>query len=67
MIVMNINKLPFLYDYWKKDNYAPLYVCMYVYQWLVKYLGTFKEILHFTDNSKHTHKEKIQSTTGSGR
>ena len=47
---MGINKLPSLYDYWEKDpvyNYAP--VASKISR------GCFKEISHFTDNSKHTH------------
>ena len=59
MILMGTNKLPFLYDHWKKD---PVYSYAPVANKISR--DRFKEIsrfLHFTDNSKYTH---IQSTTG---
>ena len=53
MILMGINKLPSLYDYWKKDpvyNYAP--VASKISRDRFEEISRF---LHFTDNSKHTH------------
>ena len=53
MILMVINNLPSLYDYWKKD---PVYNYAAVASKISR--DHFKEIsrfLHFTDNSKHTH------------